>query len=123
MLTKGGRVVTSPYSFPESTTDGGGSSTTTAAITLLAASGNATLKEYLAGIQCTRTDAGTAAISVAVSEGTKTRTFAVPDGGGGGGLAVNFIVPIAFAANTAVTATPSAGVTTLYCNAQGFYAP
>ena len=120
MMTKSGRQVVAPYTLTEQVADGGGSSTTTAAIALLAASGSASLKEYLAGIQCTRSDAGTTSITVAVSEGTKTRTFVVPAGAGFG---FSFIVPIAFAANTAVTATPSAGVTTLYCNAQGFYAP
>jgi hypothetical protein len=46
--------------------------------------------------------------------------FDVPNNGGGGGYAHTFTVPLATAANTALTATPSAGVTTLKCWATGF---
>lgn len=123
MVTPNGKQIVQPWALTPDLVDGGGSSTTTAAITLIAASGSAAIKEYLTSLQCSRSDAGTTAITVAVSEGTKTRTFVIPNNGGGGGNNIPLVTPIVFAANTAVTATPSAGVTTLYCNAEGFYAP
>ena len=121
--TPNGKLVTQPWALTPNLADGGGSKTDTSALTVLAASGSASLKEYLTSLQCSRTDAGTTAISVAISDGTKTRTFSIPNNGGGGGNNISFTTPIVFAANTAVTATASSGVTTLYCNAEGFYAP
>jgi hypothetical protein len=109
--------------FARAYVDGGGSATTTGSFTILAASGTGGVKEYLTGLQCGRSDAGTTAITVAVSDGTKTRTFVVPGTGGGSGNNPSLVTPIAFAANTAVTAAFSTGVTTGYCNAEGFYAP
>jgi hypothetical protein len=114
-----GKTVTSPYANRENMTRGGGTSTTTGAITILPASGNAGLKEYLTDISCTREDAGTTAIIVTLND-TSTMTFAVPNNGGGGGYAKPFNVPLVAAANTAITATPSSGVTTLRCYATGF---
>lgn len=103
--------------------ENGGSTASTSPITVLNASGAPSLREWLVMVHCTRSDAGTSAITVAISDGTKTRTYAVPNTGGGGGFFAPFPAPIPFAANTAVTATPSAAVSTLYCDAQGYNAP
>lgn len=121
--TPNGKLVVQPWALTPNLADGGGSSTGTGTFTVLAASGSASLKEYMTSLQCGRSDAGTTAITVAISDGTKTRTFVVPDNGGGGGNNGHFVTPIVFAANTAVTAAFSAGVTTGYCNAEGYYAP
>lgn len=122
-LDKYGRVVTSPLAPVDLWVSGHGSSTTTAAITLLAASGSASLREWLRAVHCGRSDSGSTAITVAISDGTTTVTEVVPNSGGGGGNNLTFDPPIPFAANTAVTGTPSSGVSTLYCDAQGYNAP
>lgn len=122
-MTPNGKFVVQPWALTPNLVDGGGSATTTGAITVLAASGSASLKEYLVSLQCGRSDAGTTPVTVAVTEGTKTRTFVIPNNGGGGGNNIQLTTPIVFAANTAVTAAFSTGVTTGYCNAEGFYAP
>lgn len=121
--TPNGKLVVQPWALTPNLVDGGGSSTGTGTFTVLAASGSASLKEYMTSLQCGRSDAGTTAITVAISDGTKTRTFVIPDNGGGGGNNALLASPIVFAANTAVTAAFSSGVTTGYCNAEGFYAP
>ena len=122
-MTPNGKIINQPWALTPNLVDGGGSKTDTSALTILAASGSASLKEYLTGLQCGRSDTGTTPITVAISDGTKTRTFVLPNSGSGGGNNSQFTTPISFAANTAVTATFSSGVTTAYCNAEGFYAP
>jgi hypothetical protein len=44
----------------------------------------------------------------------------LPNSGGGGGSNVVFASPLTVPAATALTFTASSGVTTVYCNAQGF---
>lgn len=117
-----GKNINLPYSPAALANNGQGSSTTTAAITVQAASGSASFKEYMTSLSCSRNDAGTTAITVAISDGTTTVTKALPNNGGGGTVTWPFPVPRAWAANTAVTVTPSAGVTTLNCDATGFNA-
>lgn len=121
--TPNGKLIVQPWAITPNLANGGGSSTGTGTFTILAASGSASLKEYVTGVQCGRSDAGTTAVTVAISDGTTTRTLVVPNNGGGGGNNVQFVTPVAYAANTAVTAAFSTGVTTGYCNAEGFYAP
>ena len=120
---KYGRNINSPYAPVDLWVSGGGSKTDNTALTILSASGSASLREWLKTVHCGRSDAGTTAITVAISDGTKTRTIVIPNSGGGGGNNVTYDPPEPFAANTAVTATASTGVTTLYCDAQGFLAP
>ena len=114
-----GKIVTSPYANRENYTRGAGSSTSTAAITILPASGSASLKEYATAVQCGRTDAGTSAIYVTLNDSAST-VLVLPNNGGGGGNNPPLQVPLVVAANTAMTATPSAGVSTVYCSAQGY---
>jgi hypothetical protein len=97
--------------------------TDTSAITVLSASGDGAQHEYMTGIQIGRTDAGTAAITAAVTDGTLTLTYVVPNNGGGGGNNVTFAKPFQWALNHAVTCASSGSVTTFYCYAQGFNAP
>ena len=126
MASKDGKTVTLPYATPELWSQGGGNdgSGLSAAITLLAASGSASLKEYLKSVHCGRDDAGTSAIRVAISDGTTTRYLVLPNTGGGGGNNAIYDPPIPFAANTAITATPSASVVgNISCDGQGFNAP
>lgn len=123
MLSSQGKVVAIPYAPANLRNSGSGSSTTTAAITVLAASGNASFKEYLTDLHCGRSDAGTTAITLAISDGTTTITVVLPDAGNGAQANFRYTSPLAFAANTAVTVTPSAGVMTLYCDGEGYNAP
>jgi hypothetical protein len=97
--------------------------TDTSAITVIGASGNASNHEYMTGLQIGRSDAGTAAITAAVTDGTLTLTFVVPNNGGGGGNNITFPTPFQWALNHAVTCTASGSVTTFYCYAQSFNAP
>lgn len=113
-----GKAVTSPFAPRELMWRGGGTSTSTTAITLLAAAG-ASIKTYMTDLSCTRNDAGTSAITITLSDGSSFE-FDVPDNGGGGGWTHTFNVPLVTAANTAFTATPSSGVTTLKCWGSGF---
>ena len=125
-VTSLGKVVVQPYAMGASTVDNGGTDTTgsAAAITVLSASGNAAYYEYMTSIQCTRDDAGTTGDGVIVTDGTKNRTWVMSNNGGGGGFSISMPVPIKWALNHAVTATPNASVTgNISCNAQGYIAP
>jgi hypothetical protein len=115
-----GKLINLPYANKENMARGAGSSTSTTAITVLAASGSASLKEYVTDLYCTRNDAGTTAISVTLNDSAST-VVDVPNNGGGGGWKFSWHVPLSVAANTAATATPSSGVTTLHCGATGYY--
>lgn len=108
-----GKQVTSPYANRENMVRGAGSSTTTGAITLMAA-GGASIKNYCTSIQLGNTSATT--IFVTLND-SATTILVVPAGGGSN---ITFNVPLVTAANTALTATPSAGAATIYGAAQGF---
>jgi len=115
-----GKEVTSPYANRENYVRGSASKTDTSAGTILAASGSASLKEYVTDVECGRTDAGTTAIYVTLNDGAST-ILVLPNNGGGGGNNSHFLVPLVVAANTALTFTASSGVSTVYCSAQGYY--
>jgi hypothetical protein len=99
---------------------GAATATSTGATTVLAASGSASLKTYIADVECGRDDAGTTPIHVTFNDvgGTGSGTQLIIPAGGGNSK--HFGIPLVTAANTAFTFTASAGVTTLYCSAQGF---
>jgi hypothetical protein len=113
-----GKQVTSPYSNRENQARASGSSTTTSAITLMAAAG-AGIKNYVTDLSCTRSDAGTSAITVTLND-SSSMPIDIPNNGGGGGYTHTFNTPLVTSANTALTATPSSGVSTLHCTATGF---
>jgi hypothetical protein len=77
------------------------------------------------GIQCSRNDAGTTAVTITTnildSTGTNYVAFDLPNVGGGGGNNPAYYVPLLLAANTGLQLTASASITTLHCSAQGFY--
>ena len=100
---------------------GSGNTTGTGATTIIASPG-ASLRIYVTGVQCGRTDAGTTAIFVTLND-DKSTILVVPNSGGGGGNNMTFgDSRTTVARGTALTFTPSSGVTTLYCNAQGYAA-
>jgi hypothetical protein len=121
-----GKLVVDLHAPSALTNNGGGNdaSGVATAITVMAASGSASYKEYLVSVHCGRDDAGTTAIRIVISDGTTTRYLVLPNSGGGGGNNARYEPPLAFAANTAVTATPSASVTgNISCDAEGYNAP
>lgn len=113
-----GKVVTSPYANRENMLRGSASTTGTGATTIIAAQG-ANVKTYITDVECGRSDAGTAAIIVTLSDAAAT-ILVLPNSGGGGGNNKAFNVPLVTAANTAFTFTAGTGTTTVYCSAQGF---
>lgn len=109
-----------PYSAPAANVSGSATSTNTSAHTIIAA-GSGSLKNYITGVQCGRSDAGTAAIVITFSDAAAT-VLVLPNNGGGGGNNATFPIPIATAAATAFTFTSGTSTTTVYCSAQGYQA-
>lgn len=97
---------------------GSGNSTGTGATTIIGSQG-AGITMRISSAQCARTDAGTTAVFVTFNDSAST-VMVVPNTGGGGGNNMVFQIPLLVAANTAFTFTDSSGITTMYCNAQGF---
>lgn len=97
---------------------GSGSGTDTAAHQIIAAQGSGILM-YISSAQCFRTDGGTTATTVTLSDNATT-VIGLPNSGGGGGNNMVFQIPLIVAANTALTFTSSNNITTTYCNAQGY---
>lgn len=123
-MTLNGKSVVQPYALPGALNSPATTGQTgTSAITVLSASGSASLSEYMTGLQAGRTDAGTTAFIITLTDGTSSRIWVIPNSGGGGGNNIIFPAPIKWAANVAVTCAISNAVTTFYCNAQGYNAP
>jgi hypothetical protein len=117
---KSGKEITLPFAPRELMWRGTVSATTTAAATI-ANSSNTTLKSYMTGLQCSRGDAGTTAITVTLND-TASTVFVLPNSGGGGGYTATFQTPLVTSAvNTSFTFTEGAATATVYCNAQGFF--
>ena len=112
------KLIISPYANKENLWFGTSVATaSTAAKTIIAASGS--LKTYVTAIQCGRTDAGTTASYVTFSD-TASSILVLPNNGGGGGNNITFTTPMN-AGNAAFTFTSSASLSSVYCNAQGYY--
>jgi hypothetical protein len=99
---------------------GAASATDTAAHTIIAAPG-AGIKIYVTGVQCSRDDAGTAAMRVTLNDGASTPVL-LPNNGGGGGNNPVFPTPLIVPAATALQFTPSTSTSTVRCSAQGYTA-
>lgn len=100
---------------------GTGSGTDTAAHTIISSPGTS-LRIYVTGVQCARTDAGTTAIFLTLND-DKSSVIVLPNAGNGGGNNMSFGAGvITVARGTALTFTASSGVSTVYCNAQGYAA-
>lgn len=119
-LDLAGKQVISPYANRENMARGAAALSGTSATTILAASGSASLKEYITDLTCTRNDAGTTAVSVTFNDSAST-VVDLPNNGGGGGYAHTYNVPLVVAANTALTGTAGGLITTIHCSATGFY--
>lgn len=115
LMGETGKQVVLPYSIKETAVRGTTTSTDTAAHTIIASAGGS-LKNYITGLQCGRTDAGATAITLTISDAAAS-VFILP---AGGATNIQFSIPLATAAATAFSVTSGTGVSTLYCSAQGF---
>jgi hypothetical protein len=97
---------------------GSGSSTGTGATTIISAPAS-NRRIYVTSAQCGRTDAGTTAVFVTLNDDATT-VVVVPNSGGGGGNNPVFPYALTVTRGTALTFTASSGISTIYCNAQGF---
>lgn len=121
MGTPSGKLVTMPYAPPALQWRGSMNATGTTGVNV-SNSSNSTLKTYVTGIQCGRTDAGTAAITVTLND-TGSTPIVLPNNSGGGGNNVTFPTPLVLSAvNTSLQITSDTAITTLKCSAQGYFA-
>jgi hypothetical protein len=114
-----GKLINLPYANKENMLRGSASQTATSATTLIAAQG-AGVKIYVTGVQCSNTTgvpSSTTASPYVTLNDTGSSIVVVPPSGGDN---LTFTTPLAVAANTAFTFTPSAATSTIYCNAQGY---
>lgn len=109
----GGRQITAAWADTGNMLRGAASTTAATATTLIAAQG-ASVKTYVASIQCWNSGASSSVLTIDDSAST---TLFVPAGGGSN---VIYQIPIATAANTALTFTPGTASTTIGCSFQGF---
>jgi hypothetical protein len=112
-----GTLLTKPYTYKEAWLAGAANTTANTATTVIAAQG-ANIKIYVTSFQCSNSSATTTTFSL---NDTVTSQFICPAGAG-----TNLVFPVPLvvtAANTALTATAAAGVTTIYFNAQGYKGP
>lgn len=114
-MTAEGRTVVAPYAIKELMVRGTTTSTDTSAHTIIASAGGS-LKNYITGLQCGRTDAGATAIVLTLSDAASTVVI-LPSGGA---TNIVFPIPLATAAATAFQFTSGTGVSTVYCSAQGY---
>lgn len=115
LMGETGKQVVLPYSLKETAVRGTTTSTDTSAHTIIASAGGS-LKNYITGLQCGRTDAGATAIVLTLSDAASTVVI-LPSGGA---TNIMFPVPLATAAATAFQVTSGTSVSTLYCSAQGY---
>ena len=114
-----GKQVVTPDAPRELVLTGSASTTGSSATTLIAAQG-ASVKIYVRSVQCFRTDSATTTAYVTLNDTNTTgsgTTIVLPAGGGSNPW---FGATLVVAANTALTFQPSAALTTVFCNAQGF---
>ena len=96
---------------------GGGSKTDTTAQSLMAASGDAAIGNYLCWVTVYNSSSTNTAVEI--RDGTTTVVAVIPAPAYGGAV-VNFTVPIKMTLNTATNAYSQASVTTLYVYGGGY---
>lgn len=115
MMGAEGKAIVLPYSIKELAVRGTVTSTDTSAHSIIASAGGS-LKNYITGLQCGRSDAGATAIVLTLSDAAAT-VVVLPSGGA---TNIQFAIPLATAAATAFSVTSGTSVSTLYCSAQGY---
>ena len=112
-----GKLINLPFANKENMVRGTASQTGTTATTLIAAQGSG-VKIYVTGVQCKNRGSTTTIVALNDDETTGSGTvLIVPTSGGDNEV---YQTPLVVAANTALTFTPSAASSTIYCNAQGY---
>lgn len=117
--TAANQIVGSGYGNQANFVAGVGSTTQNTITTIIAAP--VAGKLYITGVQCFRNDAGTTPIFVTLNDSVAT-VVGLPNSGGGGGNNPVYQTPLVVQATTALRFTPSASITTVTCNAQGYNA-
>jgi len=112
-----GKAIVEPWSLPQSRAYGSVSTGSTTAVTVIAAPG-ASVRLY-GWIECGRTDAGTAAVTVTLNDVAGT-ILVIPNTSGGGGNNYAPPIPLQWGINSAITIAVSTATTTMICNAQAF---
>jgi len=112
-----GKAIVEPWSLPESRAYGSVSTGSTTAVTVIAAPG-ASVRLY-GWIECGRTDAGTAAVTVTLNDVAGT-ILVIPNTSGGGGNNYAPPIPLQWGINSAITIAVSTATTTMICNAQAY---
>jgi hypothetical protein len=108
-----GKLIALPYANKENMVRGSASQTGTSATAVIGAQGSG-IKIYVTGVQCKNTGSTTAVVTLSDSAAS---VLIVPTAGGDNEV---YETPLVVAANTALTFTPSASSSTIYCNAQGY---
>jgi hypothetical protein len=108
-----GKLIALPYANKENMVRGSASQTGTSATTVIGTQGSG-IKIYVTGVQCKNTGSTTAVVTLNDSAAS---VLIVPTAGGDNEV---YETPLVVAANTALTFTPSASSSTIYCNAQGY---
>lgn len=111
----GGKQIMLPYTVKELAVRGKGTGTDTSAHEIIAA-GSGSNKTYITSIQCANSSATNT--SVTLSDSASSVLYLPATGGNN----ATFPVPLVTAAATSFGFTASTGVTTVTCNAQGYYA-
>lgn len=114
--TTAGQTLVALYSGKEFNTQGAVSASVTTVVSIIASVASG--KNYITGIQCARTDAGTTAIVLTWSSST-IPPMVLPNNGGGGGNNFQFLTPVTTGA-LGLSYTSSAGVAQIVCGAQGY---
>jgi hypothetical protein len=98
---------------------GSASATDGNAHTIIAAP-TGSMRIYVTGVQCGRTDAGTTASRVTLNDDAST-VLVLSNAGNGGGNNLSFgNAPLTVPRATALTFTSSASISTVFCSAQGY---
>jgi hypothetical protein len=109
-----GKLITLPFANKENMVRGSASQTGTGPTTIIAAQG-AGVKIYVTGVQCKNTGSTTTIVTL---DDSASSVLIVPTSGGDN---ETYQTPLVVAANTALTFTPGAASSTIYCNAQGYW--
>jgi len=112
-----GKLIVLPFANKENMLRGTASQTGTSATTLIAAQGSG-VHIYVTGVQCKNTGSTTTIVTLDDNETTGGGTVLIVPAAGGDNEV--YQTPLVVASNTALTFTPTASESTIYCNAQGY---
>lgn len=112
------KLIVIPFANKENFISGTATTTGTSDTSLVAASGSASLKDYITNISCANTGATTSLITFKNGSGGSTLWYTIVAAGGGSNMEIS--PPIATSGNTAFFFAAGSASTTIYCSATGF---